>query len=97
MAENNIAVQSVSSAPGLFLNDVEATAQQVFDAFMAGPVRLSASRGDVFVPISIYWENSDGAQTNPKAVTYVKVGCAKISDDGSVMGITYSIGTKYVG
>lgn len=97
MAENNIAMQdAVGSASGLLLNGVEATAQQVYDAFMAGPVRLQMKIGGrVYVPSSIYWENSDGRWTNPKAVTYVEVYCVKVNNDGSVTGTTYSIGTKY--
>lgn len=96
MAENNIAVQKADVAPKLMLNGVEATAQQVYDAFMAGPVRL-ANGGILLAPLAIYWENSDGTQTNPKAVTYVEIRLGYAIDDSSlIMGEILSIGAKYV-
>lgn len=56
----------------LWLGDAEATAQQVYDAFMDGIVRIDKGDGNVISPTSIYWENSDGTQTDPAAVTYVE-------------------------
>lgn len=95
MTENNIAVQSAvaPASKKLMLNGVEATAQQVYDAFMAGPVRLDKN-GTVRTPIKIYWENSDGTHTNPKAVTYVELSCIESSGDSFAWSVFY-IGTKY--
>lgn len=79
----------------LLLNGVEATAQQVYDAFIAGPVRMSD--GDtVYAPIQIAWENSDGTQTNPKAVTYVEIFYIQKFGDGTLQLWSYKVGTKYV-
>lgn len=72
----------------LKLNGSEATAQQVYDAFMGGIVRIDQGSGVVLAPVRIYWENEDGTQTNPAAVTYVKVL------DGSDSIVT-QIGTRY--
>lgn len=95
MAENNIAVQKANAAPKLLLNGVEATAQQVVDAFMAGPVRLVMSNGYVVSPTGFYWENSDGTQTNPKAITYAEIQYVFYSDSGPVNEY-FTMGTKYV-
>lgn len=63
---------SISATFSLWLGDAEATAQQVYDAFMGGIVRIDKEDGNVVSPASIYWENSDGTQTDPAAVTYVE-------------------------
>ena len=94
MAENNIALTEAPAAPKLMLNGVEATAQQVYDAFMAGPMRVSDG-GTVYAPIQIAWENSDGTQTNPKAVTYVEVSSVAPISDGSLAMASFGVGTKY--
>lgn len=97
MAENNIAVQGAVAQPKLLLNGVEATAQQVYDAFMAGPVRIIVTDGYVGSPISLYWENSDGTQTNPKAVSYVSLGVVNVEDGGTtLMGSSITVGTRFV-
>lgn len=88
MAENNIAVQEANAAPKLLLNGVEATAQQVYDAFMSGIMRVDKGSGVVLAPAQIYWESADGTQTNPAAVTYAEV---RTSDDIVIA----SVGTKY--
>lgn len=95
MAENNVAVQEGGSQPKLLLNGVEPTAQQVYDAFMSGPVRL-AQRGTVRIPIEIYWENSDGTQTNPKAVTYVEIYCVLLDSEKTTRWTVISVGTGHV-
>lgn len=59
--------------PTLSFNGSAATAQQVYDAFMSGIVRIDTGDGNVETLSRIYWENSDGTQTNPAAVSYVKL------------------------
>ena len=61
---------------------------------MAGPVRLSDG-GTVYAPIQIAWENSDGTQTNPKAVTYVKIFYIQKVVDDTLQLWFYDVGTKY--
>jgi hypothetical protein len=96
MAENNI-VLTGGPAPKLMLNGVEATAQQVYDAFMAGPVRLDLGPGSVSSVASLYWENSDGTKTNPKAVSYVSLGVVGVPDGSSTVdGVSISVGTKHI-
>lgn len=72
----------------LKLNGSEATAQQVYDAFMGGIMRVDQGSGVVLAPAQIYWESADGTQTNPAAVTYAEV---RISDDIVIA----KVGTKY--
>ena len=57
----------------LKLNGSAATPQQVYDAFMSGIVRIDAGDGNVEALSRIYWENDDRTQTNPAAVSYVKL------------------------
>ena len=72
----------------LKLNGSVATAQQVYDAFMGGIMRVDKGSGVVLSPAQIYWESADGTQTNPAAVTYAEV---RTSDDIVIA----SVGTKY--
>lgn len=72
----------------LKLNGSVATAQQVYDAFMGGIMRVDKGSGVVLAPAQIYWESADGTQTNPAAVTYAEV---RTSDDS----IIAKVGTKY--
>lgn len=72
----------------LKLNGSAATAQQVYDAFMSGIMRVDKGSGVVLAPALIYWESADGTQTNPAAVTYAEVR----TSDGSIIA---SVGTKY--
>ena len=89
MSENNISVQAAVATPThLYLNGSEATAQQIYDAFMGGPIRLDAEKGMILVPTELYWENEDGTQTNPAAVTYVQVFTSRSA-------IKITAGTKY--
>ena len=72
----------------LKLNGSVATAQQVYDAFMGGIMRVDKGSGVVLAPAQIYWESADGTQTNPAAVTYAEV---RTSDDIVIA----KVGTKY--
>lgn len=72
----------------LKINGSAATAQQVYDAFMGGIMRVDKGSGVVLAPAQIYWESADGTQTNPAAVTYAEV---RTSDDS----IIAQVGTKY--
>lgn len=74
--------------PTLSFNGSAATAQQVYDAFMSGIVRLDQGSGVVTSLLRIYWENEDGTQTNPAAVSYVEL----YNNDESKIT---TVGTKY--
>ena len=78
---------ATSATFSLWLGDAEATAQLVYDAFMGGIVRIDKGDGNIISPTSIYWENSDGTQTDPTAVTYVETF--------DVNGTLAKNGTKY--
>lgn len=95
VANTVFTIEIVDTVRKLKLNGVEATAQQVYDAFMSGPVRLADSEyHSVEIPPTMYWENSDGTQTNPKTVSFVQFYYAP-PINGSLTYRSFEVGTKY--
>lgn len=96
MGAGNVAVQSTSVPPEFTIkikkDGVEVTAQEFYDAFMAGPVYvdfgISAGMHVIGTVLAIGWGDSTGANTDSSDVVYVQ---AVVAADESV---AIEIGTK---
>ena len=89
MSNNDISVQA-TSGPAYVLyhpDGSEVTAQEAYDAYMAGGIRLrmadSSNLYAYFDVIEFFWADADGAQNDPSSVVY----CALTTLD-----TTYHIG-----
>lgn len=100
-AEKNVAVQESSASTEYTVkkDGAEVTAQEFYDAFMAGPVYLDAgaiegtsTRGVAQVTI-ISWADSTGACTDSSDVVYVQA-VATTGGDSVVVRIGESPNTK---
>lgn len=58
----------------------DATAQQVYDAFMSGVVLLDSGSNGVLLVTGVQWCDSNGGQDDPSDVVYVNV----MTGNGSV-------------
>ena len=88
MSNNDISVQTTSATYTLQHPDgSEVTAQEAYDAYMAGGIRLrmadSSNLYAYFDVIEFYWADADGAQNDPSSVVYCIL---------ATLDTTYSIG-----
>lgn len=63
----------MSNAEGLTSKETGAivTAQQAYDAFMTGPVLISAPNGRCYSVSSMYWVDANGGNSDPSNVKTV--------------------------
>ncbi len=98
-AQGDVAVQATITQPSYTITNEdgsEVTAQEVYDAFMAGPVILEQAYGGGYsmedVVPHIYWQGGTTGNGDPTNVNYVQLGATV---DGN--SITITIGTEMGG
>lgn len=73
-------------------NGTEATAQEVYDAFMNTRVLITVADGGVYEAINMVWYDNNSGQNDPTNVGYVKLSIVYDNNAGGV-----GIGTAEAG